>query len=67
MWLFVSRRLRTWLILVIVMPVLRTVLRRAAMRIRASNPDGHLARVLDRLDAGAGRPEGHRTQVRIDR
>jgi hypothetical protein len=67
MWLFVFRRLRMWLILVIVMPVLRTVIRRAAMRIRASNPDGHLARVLGRLDSEAGRPKAHRTQVRINR
>lgn len=60
MWLFLSRRLRTWMIFAIGIPVARSVILRAATDARAANPNGRLGpslfRVAGVLGAVSGRP-----------
>lgn len=51
MWLFLSRRLRTWVVLAVVLPLVRTVVHKAAVREQTRSPDAAPARLLGRTDS----------------
>ena len=51
MWVFLSRRLRTWLVLAIVVPLVRAVVRRAAAAAAQRNPSGAATTWLGRADS----------------
>ena len=58
MWLFLSRRIRMWLLLAIGIPVVRFALRKIAARAAAHNSTSGAASALNRADsalAGLGR------------
>jgi len=46
MWMFVSRRLRTWVLLAVALPLVRTVVHKAAIREQSRSPDATPARLL---------------------
>jgi hypothetical protein len=54
-WVLLSSRLRTWLMLAIAVPVLRAVLRRASASAARRNPSSTAARALRSADAGLSR------------
>ncbi len=64
MWLFVSRRIRTWLVLAVALPIVRAVIRRAAAYTARRYPDTPIASVLTHvevlLSSFAGRRRRHR-------
>lgn len=55
MWVLLSSRLRTWLMLAVAVPILRTVLRRASTSAAQRNPDSSAARALRTVDTGLSR------------
>jgi hypothetical protein len=55
MWIFLSSRLRTWLLLAVALPLARTVIRRAAARIGRRNPDSPAASWLQSADSALTR------------
>jgi hypothetical protein len=54
-WVLLSSRLRTWLLLAIAVPILRTVLRRASASASRRDPNSTAARVLRSADTGLSR------------
>lgn len=50
MWLFLSRRIRTWLLFGLAVPLLGRLLHSLAVRARTANPSGSATRVLSRAD-----------------
>ena len=52
MWVFLTRRLRTWLVLAVALPLARTVVHSVATAAHERRPDTTSARVLGRADAG---------------
>ncbi len=55
MWVLLSTRLRTWLLVAIAVPVARALIHRAARRAAASKPDGTTSRALTRADTALTR------------
>ncbi len=55
MWIFLSKRLRTWLLLAVALPLARTVVRRAAATTGRRNPDSPAASWLRRADSALTR------------
>jgi len=51
MWMLVSRRLRTWVLLTVALPVARTAVHKAAIREQTRSPDAMPARLLARTDS----------------
>ena len=51
MWVFLSRRLRTWLVLAVVVPLVRAIVRRAAEAAAQRNPRGAASTWLGRVDS----------------
>ena len=51
MWALLSTRLRTWLLLAVAVPAVRTAVRIAARRAAAANPGGRAARLLGHADS----------------
>lgn len=52
MWVFLSRRLRTWLLLTIALPIVRLVVHRLAVAAERRDPSARTARVLNQADSG---------------
>jgi hypothetical protein len=66
MWAFFSRRLRTWLFLVVALPLARMLIHRLAVSASRRDPAARSARVLGRADSTvtsvsqrAARKRGH--------
>ena len=55
MWVLLSSRLRTWLLLAIAVPILRSVLRRASASAAQRDPSSTAARALRSAEAGLSR------------
>jgi hypothetical protein len=62
MWMFLSRRLRTWVVLAVVLPVVRTVVHKAAIREQTRSPDAKPARLLARTDSALTKVFGPATR-----
>lgn len=65
MWLLLSTRLRTWLLITVGVPLARMLLHRIATLTARRAPDGQAARVLGRADstlAGFRRNRGRRSR-----
>jgi hypothetical protein len=66
MWMFVSRRLRTWVLLAVALPLVRTIVHKAAIREQSRSPDATPARLLARTDSAlttvSGRAKRGRTK-----
>lgn len=60
MWLLLSSRLRTWLLLAIAMPVFRAVLRRASASAARRDPRSAASRGLRSLETGLSRLDRRR-------
>lgn len=60
MWLFLSRRIRTWLLLAIGIPLVRFGLRKLAARAAAHNSSSRTANVLNRADSALASAGGRR-------
>jgi len=54
-WVLLSSRLRTWLLLAIAVPVVRVVLRRASASATRRNPGSAAARALRTAESGLSR------------
>jgi hypothetical protein len=54
-WVLLSSRLRTWLMLAVAVPLLRAVLRRASASAAQRDPGSRAARGLRTLESGLGR------------
>jgi hypothetical protein len=54
MWLFLSRRLRMWVIFAVGLPVARSVVLRAATEAQTANPNGRLGPNLFRVAGALG-------------
>jgi hypothetical protein len=66
-WVLLSSRLRTWLMLAIAVPILRTVLRRTSSSAARRNPDSSAARALRSVDAGLSRFDRRERRARRSR
>lgn len=55
MWVFLSSRLRAWLLLAVAVPLLRAVLRRASASAARRDPGSRAARGLRSLESNLGR------------
>lgn len=55
MWVLLSSRIRTWLMLAVAVPILRSVLRRASVSATRRDPNSTAARALRTADAGLSR------------
>jgi hypothetical protein len=64
-WVLLSSRLRTWLVLAVAVPVVRAVLRRVSASAAQRDPGSRAARGLRSLETGLGRLD--RRQRRRDR
>ena len=51
MWIFLTRRLRIWLLFAVALPLARTVIHRAAATTSRRNPDSPAASWLRRADS----------------
>ena len=51
MWMFLSRRLRTWVVLALALPAARMLVHKAAIREQTRSPDATPARLLGRADS----------------
>jgi hypothetical protein len=51
MWLFLSSRLRTWLLLAIALPLARLLVHRLAVAAQRQNPSARTAKLLRRADS----------------
>jgi hypothetical protein len=51
MWVFLSARLRTWLLLVIALPLARLFIHRLAVAAERHDPSARTARLLHRTDS----------------
>ena len=60
MWLFLSRRLRTWLLLAVAIPLARRVLARAAAARDRSDPTARSTALLRRIDTSLGNVQSRR-------
>ena len=65
MWVLLSSRLRTWLMLAVAVPVLRAVLRRASATADRRDPTSTASRALRTAESGLSRLD--RRQRRRDR
>ena len=55
MWVLLSSRLRTWVLLAVAVPILRAVLRRASTSAARRDPNSGAARALRSAEAGLSR------------
>jgi hypothetical protein len=60
MWLFVSRRIRTWVLLAIAVPVLRRVVQRVTAARAAQHPDARSTAALRHADGALAKLQGRR-------
>lgn len=51
MWVFLSSRLRTWLLLAITLPLARVLVHRLALAADRKDPSARTARLLNRTDS----------------
>ncbi len=51
MWLFLSSRIRTWLLLAVALPLARTIIHRAAASASRRDPNSTAASMLRRADS----------------
>jgi hypothetical protein len=63
-WVLLSSRLRTWLMLAVAVPLLRAVLRRASSSAAQRDPSSRAARGLRSLETGLGDAAGELTAPR---
>jgi hypothetical protein len=54
-WVLLSSRIRTWLMLAVAVPILRAVLRRASASATRRDPNSTAARALRTADSGLSR------------
>jgi hypothetical protein len=64
MWVFLSNRIRTWLVLAVAVPVARRVLNRIAAARAASHPDARSTAALRHADSALGRLQSRRGRGR---
>lgn len=62
MWVLLSSRLRTWLLLAVAVPVLRMVVRRASAAATRRNPGSAAAGALRSLDTALSRLDRRRSR-----
>ena len=65
MWVFLSARLRTWLLLAIALPLARMLVHRLAVAAERHDPSARRARLLRRADSAVTALSGH--SLRRDR
>jgi len=51
MWMFASRRLRSWALLTVAVPIVRTAVHKAAIHQQTRNPDATPARLFAKTDS----------------
>lgn len=51
MWIFASRRLRTWVLLTVALPLVRTIVHKAAMHEQTRDPNATPARLFAKTDS----------------
>ena len=61
MWVLLSSRLRTWLVLAVAIPVVRALLRRTRKAAENLDPDGLLTATLARTDSALARLDRRRS------
>ncbi|WP_375490179.1 hypothetical protein [uncultured Jatrophihabitans sp.] len=54
MWLFLSSRIRTWLLIAVALPVARSGVRRLAAAAESRSPGSRSAQLLRRTDSAVG-------------
>ncbi|HEX8092874.1 hypothetical protein [Jatrophihabitans sp.] len=64
MWVLLSSRLRTWLLLAIAVPVVRAVLRRASASAARRDPSSAMARALRSAESGLSRLDRRKRRQR---
>jgi len=64
MWVLLSTRLRTWLLLAIAVPVARSIIHRAAQRAAAKDPGSGTSKMLTRADSTLSRWVARRRERR---
>ena len=67
MWVLLSSRIRTWLMLAVAVPVLRAVLRRASASAVRRDPSSTTARALRSVDSGLSRLDRRQRRERRQR
>ena len=66
MWVILSARLRTWLLLAIALPLARLLVHRIAVAAELHDPSGHRAKLLRRADSAVTAVSG-RSSRRVRR
>jgi len=61
-WVLLSSRLRTWLLLAVALPLFRAVIRRSSAAASRRNPGSPAAGALRSLDSGLGRLDRRRSR-----
>jgi hypothetical protein len=61
-WALLSTRLRTWLLLVVAIPLIRRAIRTAANRLSRRDPNRRSARALRTVDGALARLDRRRTK-----
>lgn len=62
MWMFLSRRLRTWVLLTVALPLVRTIVHKAAIREQTRSPEATSARLLTKTDSALTKVFGPTTR-----
>lgn len=62
MWMFLSRRIRTWVLLAVALPAARMLVHKAAIREQTRSPDATPARLLGRADSALTTVSGRATR-----
>lgn len=58
MWAFLSSRLRTWVLLAVVVPIVMTIVRTVRKRLEAENGETKAVRALKKLEREADKRRG---------
>ena len=58
MWVFLSRRIRTWLLLAIALPLIRVLVHRLAVTAERRDPSARTARLLHQADSAVAGVNG---------
>jgi len=67
MWVFLSARLRTWLLLAVALPLARLLVHRLAVAAERRDPSGRTAKLLHQADSAVTTVAGHTPSRRSGR
>jgi hypothetical protein len=67
MWVFLSARLRTWLLLAVALPLARLLVHRLAVAAERRDPSGRPAKLLHQADSAVTAVAGHTSARRSGR